>query len=467
MMQTDASEAEAVSTEPEAQEVEPVIGYHPEYLDYSHKPDLATAKLVQVRKVAEHLSPEICMLGWFGPRPGEMIVPLNKVECHVLYRGEKEWNYQFHKHPKKSVMHVSVPLIHRDIVSNLFGTIHIGGDGWRYFLKDKQMCYTRKPDLNPGGWVGTLRDVFSEPPTKKMAYAFGGKDAKGKYLPARLVHLNQKLIWQAGEVLKDDYVDSDIFRYPDTEIRMPKFLTVVRSTTKPRIRQGKVLDNLVLTCANSGNWPIRHSVEPHSISDYLAYNRGVVKLFDRNTVQLTTEDGMIRKHSIDEASQELETLIEAAFGISAGIKLVPIVAEHAELRVKFEQPMFRPIPRRDWTLEQLKALPEYEALQCMAALTTAIKAENSILLDHEVAFSVEDPLVDFSDLPFMVQKLENPTRYQAKLDCREHPLCLSTPSVLVNLLDVPIKTFVHSAYKKPAVTERHDKHPHKPQPYKT
>ena len=450
----EAAEVEAAEAEEESK------GYEPEYLKYHADPVLAHQRLSKVRAIAEKLNPGLCMLGWFGPRTGESLVPMNRVECHVLYRGDKERRYATIQKVLRSAMHASVPLIHRDSMSNMLGTIHVGGIGWRYFLHDGRMNYTRKADTPHAETVGTLRDVFCDVPDWSVSYTFDRKKVND-----RLALLNCKLVWQVGEILQDKYLSSDIFRYPDTEIRMPKFYTAAGQDVRPILRKGKALDDLVLSCARSGNWPIKLPVH---LNEYTCTSRGEVELhLDGTTAQFTSEnDEFTDRFHLTKAEQQLEVLIEEVFKMSFGVKLFPAIAMKDKLRVKRFQPLFRPIPRREWSMEQLKALPEYEMLTYIAVLTTAIEQDKLILLDHAFAYSSKDPWVDFSELPFMVQKLENPTRHQVRIDHREHPLCLSTSNVVVNLLDISaapyVKEFRNKIVEKPKV-HHHHKFQSKPQ----
>ena len=179
-------------------------------------------------------------------------------------------------------------------------------------------------------------------------------------------------------------------------------------------------------------------------------------------VQVNSDDAdsdLISDYYIYKAAQQLEVLIEEVFKMSFGIKLLPAIDVNEKIRVKKYQPLFRPIPRREWTIDQLKALPEYEMLTYMAVLTTAIEQDKLILLDHAFAYSIKDPWVDFSELPFMVQKLENPTRHQVRIDHREHPLCLSTSNVVVNLLDISAAPYVKEFRNK--IAERPKVHHHR------
>ena len=327
----EAAEVEAAEAEEESK------GYEPEYLKYQVDPVLAHKRLSQVRATAEKLNPGLCMLGWFGPRTGESLVPMNRVECHVLYRGDKERRYATIQKVLRSAMHASVPLIHRDSMSNMLGTIHVGGIGWRYFLHDGHMNYTRKADIPHAETVGTLRDVFCDVPDWSVSYTFDRKKVND-----RLALLNCKLVWQAGEILQDKYLSSDIFRYPDTEIRMPKFYTVAGQDVRPVLRKGKVLDELVLSCARSGNWQIRL---PANLNEYTCTSRGEVEmLLDGTTAQFTADNNeFVDKFHLNKAEQQLEALIEEVFKMSLGVKLLPALPMKDKVRVKRFQPLFRPI----------------------------------------------------------------------------------------------------------------------------
>lgn len=409
-------------------------------------------RLKVLRRRVSQLPSKQCLVGWFTPNAevveggtgrlvgGMKCCPLSWMEVSFIryYRGET------HEMSRQ----VSLVATHGDSVRGKWnGTIHIGGPDWTWFLEGGRMLhFTREPNMPRAQPVGSIRNAFSDSysmPAPGRSNPYEGYLTTSYRMANQALALTEAPYLQAGEYkTSDGGVEHGFYPIPDGRLILPRFMAPVEPFSYLTLRDGPFLENLVLTYARTGSWKL-HS--PHNeLHSIVSPGKGGVSEVTKESVVIDVgeEDGPYRdSFSIAHAVRQIEARIHTVFGTHVYVELVPIV-NNGEAVVRHHT-LFAPVPKRDWTLPELKSHPMWNAMKFMAALTTTSCVNNNkFMLDWAVAFGSQEPWVDLTELAHPVQKVEY--EYQKFSRRQDHPLVVTAPGVECDLARTAIEHTVNT-----------------------
>lgn len=259
------------------------------------------------------------------------------------------------------------------------GRAHIGGDNWFYRFHEGKRHYTRS-NVNTGNFgpkhnrpVGIVKDLNE---TKDVPSALTLKTFQDVHLLRALTQM----------------VDEEKRLEAEKYMKAPKLMLPVSGHM--RLRRGSALDNLVLDCAVKGIWAngrtgnfVRSNCKVKGVSDDVVIARtpllGGHVADGEVDPDVVIEDGHIVEE-IHNPEGRASIAISNIFGVTVRVKLVAVVGQDEEAELFENQTIFAPLPKGDYTLEQLKARPDWEALCYLAVLSNTEHRGNVEYVDYSV-----------------------------------------------------------------------------------
>lgn len=369
---------------------------------------------VSLQESANRLDSQFALLGFFdATMRNRSMFPLADLVCCCLTRSPKTRHYG--EVINKPAMLASVPAIYE----RHEGVVHVGGPDWHWILKQGRRQYTRTrlfeehESLLRNGQrgraektrpVGVLRDLFETGPHQNM------------YLnPAK--SFDDKMARFAEQLLAaSPTTDRAYSRWGDRYPTVPTFWTPVTPKNFMKLRWGDSIDAQVLHCAETGEWGIS---DLHRLA---APDHGILKWVGPETVELwvplngITEQELL-EHRVEQSPPDYRvendhqvftiesptTIVEQKIQETYGVSLCPVyrpaVQKGQDLEIRAGRAMFSPVPRKSWTVEELKKRPDYEALCYAVSLKDSIDHEGTTMLDLQYCWNPQrDPWVDLSHI---------------------------------------------------------------------
>lgn len=357
-----------------------------------------------LRDKAEGLDPQFALVGYFGPSLREdKVIPLSDLTVCCLIRNPRERTYSGRKRNKPAML-ACVPGIYDPVE----GQVHIGGPNWYWIQKNRKRIYVRERQTHQGVEVtrpvGVLRDIFENTPHHPMELD-----------PERSL-MNKQLVEYADEMLSASADTDPCYNvWGDTSPTPPRFLSPITPHTYMKLRMGAALDEQVLHCAETGEWGIRE------LYPLVAPDNGYLKGTSGNSVELwvplegITEAELLEAreragittipdYRVEENHQvftyknptfKVEKEIYQVFGVNVCPVYRPVVQPGETIAIRANRAMFVPVPKKRYTIAELKKRSDYEALCYAAALHDMYDVNGVEMLDLSYAFNpTREPWVD-------------------------------------------------------------------------
>ena len=416
------------------------------------------ALLKELNEKLQKLDPTVTLVGYFNiDNPDSCtFFPTSDAACVMLTRDT------FQK-PEKFETTV-VPIIEDN------GVAYIGGAGWFYSFHDGRRYYTR--ERKAGAQTFNPRKGQYEFARNKPVGII--KDLKAAADSPSALRFSSFQDVHLLKVLNQMVDDADRLT-PQKTIKAPKLLLPVSGHM--RLRRGMALDNLVLDCAVKGLWANGHTGN-------FVRNNCKVKGIDENIVEARTpilggniadgevdpdfkvEDG----HVVEEFHNpegKASRAIANIFGVSVRVKLYSILKPGEEAELFTNQTVFVPLPKAEYSIAQLKARPDWEALCYLAVLSGAEQRGSVEYVDYAVVIGdgTTETCVHIPDAE-PIQKLRTTGREASGAKrFQAHALRVSHEHAVVDLSRIPMKAHIQQieewrekaekeAKRKPAKAKR-------------
>lgn len=370
---------------------------------------------VKLRELATKLDSQFALLGFFdATMRNRPMFPLADLVCCCLTRSPKIRHYG--EVQNKPAMLASVPAIYE----RQEGVVHVGGPDWHWILKQGRRQYTRtrvfdehESLLRNGQMgkaektrpVGVLRDLYETGPHQNMFLS------PVKSFDDKMAKFAEQLL-EAGPD-----TDRCYSRWGDRYPTVPTFWSPVTPKSYMKIRWGDAIDAQVQHCAETGEWGIP------DLRSLAAPDHGILKHAGPETVELWVPlNGISEAELLDVRAQRgekgepnyrvehdhqvftiespttsVEQKIQEIYGVSLCPVYRPAVQKGQDVEIRAGRAMFSPVPRKAWTIEELKKRPDYEALCYAVSLKDTIEHEGMEMLDLQYCWNpVRDPWVDLS-----------------------------------------------------------------------
>ena len=297
----------------------------------------------------------------------------------------------------------------------------IGGLGWQrtgaWPEKVRYLPPNSEEKGSPVGWFYAVSDESGGP--------YSPDNKKGSILRRAFEAAADLLRWNEEEA-------SPI---GDRKIGMPVIMSSRTQRTHLKLRESQALDEQVLGCATSGLWPF-----PARSDDVSSMCRGTF-MTKGSELRITPEDDKTVEHVIDKTSAEslLEIAIRHNFGEVVRVNLDFALEQQAGY-VQLGQPLFRPIEKKDWTLEELKARKDWKVLASLGALATARNYAGAMLLDVDLVESNIEPWIDGRYFPMRTRVIN-----------RQSALKEVTPCGEIDLYNFSLRKMAHKRLSYPTI----------------
>lgn len=340
------------------------------------------------------LPPDVGVLG-FSHRSGDpklKMFPISDLLCLFFHFGAKK-TYMNHVSDHSANL-TEAPALYYE------GKVHVGGAEW-YQRRNtgRKRVYVRNPPVGAKYVmpVGVIRDYREDNPGRVARYIRDPYDKVRTSVVQQL--LSDENVLRGGQSVLKDINGLDV----------PTFYAPIVPRGCLTLRQGPALEALVLHCATTGEWGGEHLI---------ARDNGFITRLPDGQIQLVRDahedekdtqsdhfriEGNSYIESYRSPVEQLEEQILKVFAVNVGLRLDPIAKKDQKIYVRHGQTIWLPVPKRSWTIEELRAEPTYQALLYVAALRTVtdLTDDGSEIkgLDLKYAFGTETPWVDLRETP--------------------------------------------------------------------
>jgi len=367
--------------------------------------------LQEIRAKAESMPREDTLIGWFTREVDQIgssfLARISDVFV-VMLSWDLDHVYRAFKHPLTMV--VAPAIWHKS-------RAYIGGLGWKRLGVWPQRVQYLPPvphlpaeEQRKGAPVGWFYVIFDE-----SGGLFSPDEKKGTVLHRAFEAALDLLNW-----------DQESQLLGDRQITMPTLLSCRTPQAYLHLRPSSVLDHQVLHCAYSGIWQA-------PIHSFTSTFRGTAFATEKQ-VDLTPEGATAPTESFErcDAESALELAIRNDFGEVVAVQLQSVFPLRKPAHVQLGQPLFRPIEKKNWTIEELKSRPDWPTLVHMAALSMASPYAGHTLYDADLVESETEPWVDMR-------------RSAPRSKVRNRPAALfeETPAGVIDLQNVPLRRIAH------------------------
>lgn len=336
-------------------------------------PELKTegeALLKELREASKSLDPAYTLVGFFNIDNADDCVLFPTVDCVAVTLSR-----DVHVEGRENVQVSVAPVIESD------DKAFIGGENWFYSNFRGKRVYTRENGVatgknSPVGLLKNLNEVRNFP-------------------AALMVETYQDV--QLLRCLKQMLDDSKRLGHQKS-VRAPRILLPIAG--RMRLRHGPALDNLVLDCATKGLWKslrVGNFVRKHTEATVVSINEIVTRtpLLSGSGVEdddvdpdYVVEDNKVVEHMYNPQDKACAVIFEI-FGVTIPITFHPVAKIGETVSLAECQTLFTPLPRRGlqhpYTVKELKARPDYEALCYMAVLSAIEKHKHLEYIDSALA----------------------------------------------------------------------------------
>jgi hypothetical protein len=278
------------------------------------------------------------------------------------------------------------------------GIVTIGSADWYRYTRNRRTQYTRD-NFRGAKPAGAVRDLLCREFKNSLALVLS------KDHPDHVMH--RKLARQAIRALEN--VDlGKRSAGANQSILVPTFLAA-RLKTPLRLRIGPELEEWTIHCASTGRWRLPGDVA--ETGDAATQARGKAKLLENGNI-FFKNDEFEDEYVASNASVVFERRIDTVFGeTNVAAPVVPLIPQGKEVTVKEGEPLFGPIPRKEWTIKEFRALPEDVRLTCfyLAAISAGRIIDNLHYLDTSMTLGGSTPVADLGSVPTF-QTVSNSSR---------------------------------------------------------
>jgi hypothetical protein len=191
-------------------------------------------------------------------------------------------------------------------------------------------------------------------------------------------------------------------------ILVPTFLTA-RQKTPLRLRIGPELEEWTIHCASTGRWKLPGDAT--EAGDAATQAQGKVRVSEDGNVFFRNSE-FEDEYVADGAARVFEHKIDKVFGETIVVApVVPLIPAGKEVTVKRGEPLFGPVPKKEWTEADFRALPEEVRMTCfyLAALSAGRIIDNLVYLDTSMVLGGSMPVADLGSVPSF-QTVSNSSR---------------------------------------------------------
>lgn len=380
-----------------------------------------TKALETLREEARDLGREDVLVGWFT-KAVDVIGSAFFAPVRDVFVATLSWDHD-------RVFSRFNPPVTLSILPLIWHTkkVHIGGNGWRRlgqrqylrFLSpsesdwDVQLSTGRVDTPQPVGWMYLLYDKSGSP------YSIGRKkDAITSRAVEMALHM---LRWHKDRPE----------RKGDRQVSMPALVHAKAPRTYLKLRDSKEIDQKALSNAQSGIWDF---VTSDGSNELHALTRGNA-VFDSETNEVFIDDKAGGQSVDKECSEQfLEKEIMTNFGKCVKISLQPAI-DSMDGYVQAGQSLFRPVEKRDWTLQELKAREDWPTLAHLAAFTEAYRHAGHVIFDADMVEAEQEPWVDGNRTTICTSVVNRPPALRdsssaGEMDLFNTPLRKAAPATL-------------------------------------
>jgi hypothetical protein len=355
-------------------------------------------QLKTVREKACRLPSTRAIVAWFGERSSHSdYVPVDKLSVVVLVKGHRTHLYYEGKKNGASVRTRKTPVLLAYAPAIMDGgVVTVGSTEWYRYTRNRRPCYTRD-NFKGAKPAGAVRDLLCREFKNSLALVLS-KDHQDY-----VVH--RKLARQAIRALES--VDLNTRSSGANQSILVPTLLAARLKTPLRIRIGPELEEWAIHCACTGRWRVPGA--PGEVGDTASQADGEATVKDGDVLFRCNE--YEDTHEAGKASSAFMKKIDKVFGENVHVQVVPLIEAGRTKPVKRGESLFGPVPKKEWTESEFRALPEDVRMTCfyLAALSAGRVIDNMTYLDTSMTIGGSMPVADLGSVP-TVQTVANNAR---------------------------------------------------------